>query len=125
MACVAKLGMPWNLWVVVMAAANMMPVLFLGALEAQVILGVFAVSALSMMTLFHKLGFVRLLGMAHVLWLFLVPWLLWRVGDLPSGGLATVVWAVIVINGTSLIFDIADVIRYVRGEREPTVAVSR
>jgi len=121
----AVLGMPkvWVAWVGLMMALNLaMPVYFIESLEARVILAAFLAAAGLMMTLFALKGFVRLLGLAHIFWIPMLPWL---AGRFEPGLLDTVFgkWllAVIVVDGISLMIDAVDVVRYVRGDREPAI----
>jgi hypothetical protein len=75
-------------------------------------------------SLYDQLGYVKLLGLPHiVLWTPLV-WFLWRQSkrpDMPQWPrrILLVVFAVFVV---SLVFDYVDVARYVLGERLPTPA---
>ncbi len=108
----------------VLMAVNMIgPLFFLDRIEGQVVLIVFLLSAGLMMFLYAAKGFTRILGVGHILWLGLVPWL-WSRLDLVQPDGWFFIWIVIVIalNGFSLIVDVIDVIRYARGERRPTVA---
>ncbi|MCF6287380.1 MAG: hypothetical protein L3K26_19695 [Candidatus Hydrogenedentes bacterium] len=106
------------LWVlVVLMGVNMVaPLAFWGTLEAKVVLVTF------MMALTARFGFTRILGLGHIFWIPLIAFLFTRWGlhpaDTPMG-----IWlrVVILINGASLVMDGIDVVRYVRGEREPTV----
>jgi len=73
---VLAMAKPWQLWMVFLVAANLvLPFFFLGTPEATVVLAGVGVSMVIMMTLFAKFGFVRLLGLGHIPWLFTVPWL--------------------------------------------------
>jgi hypothetical protein len=112
-----------QLWLLLMAAANgVVPLFYLDRLEARVVLGTFLIAATLMFALTARFGFTRILGLAHAPWLVLLPYLLTRLGDVPAGDLFGV-WlrGVIVVNGISLLFDAADMIRYARGERTPIV----
>jgi len=116
---------PWVAWVMLLMTVNMVvPILFIERLEAQVVLATMMASAALMMFLFAQKGFVRLLGLGHVLWIPLILWLSARV-DFASASTGFEQWllAVIALNGLSLIIDVADVIRYAKGERTPTLAV--
>lgn len=122
------LAMPkhWVVWLGLLLTANLVgPFFWLGAPEAQVTLLAFMLAALLQMVIFRRLGFVRLLGAGHSPWLFLVPWLAVGLG---SAGLHSAfdywVLSVIVLNGLSLVIDAADVVRWLRGERAPTVGPS-
>jgi len=113
----------WAIWLMVLMAVNMIgPLFFLDRLEGQVVLVVFVLSAGLMMFLYAAKGFTRILGVGHFLWLGLVPWLWARLDAVQSEGLlSNWIIIVIVLNGLSLIIDIVDVIRYARGDRQPTV----
>lgn len=116
---------PWVAWVMLLMTVNMVvPIFFIETLEAQVVLATMMASAALMMFLFAQKGFVRLLGLGHVLWIPLVFWLSARV-DFASASTGLEQWllAVIVLNGLSLIIDAVDVIRYAKGERTPTLTV--
>lgn len=86
--------------------------------------GVFVISAGLMIFLYASRGFSRILGAGHVLWVGLLPWL-WSRHDLIQSDewLSHWIITVIVINGLSLIVDAIDVVRYVRGDRQPTVSI--
>ncbi len=123
MGAVMRLPMPWPLWLLVLVTVNMVaPLFFLGSVEAVAVLIVFGASAMIMMVLYAKYGFVRLLGVGHVAWLGLVPWLAFRLSENAVGSsLWLFIAAVIAADALSLIFDIADVVRYWRGDRAPQV----
>ena len=78
-------------------------------------------AAISVGWLFDRLGYVKLLGLPHiVLWTPLVIYLvaLLRRKDMPNWPR----WIIIVVLGTiliSLAFDYTDVMRYLLGERAP------
>ncbi len=118
-----SMRMPIPLWMGALITANgLAPLFFWNTLEAKVVLITFMVSATIMVTIYARLGFVRLLGLGHILWIPLVIWLWARLGGVELGS-AFAYWilAVMVLNSISLIIDIVDVIRYARGEREPYV----
>jgi hypothetical protein len=120
-----RMPKPWVAWLALLMTANMvMPIFFIETLEAQVVLATMMASAALMMFLFAKKGFVRLLGLGHVLWIPLIFWLSARV-DIASASTGLDQWllAVIGLNGLSLIIDAVDVIRYAKGEREPTLTL--
>jgi len=80
------------------------------------------VSMVIMMTLFAKLGYVRLLGLGHIPWLFTVPWLWSRLSQtIESGPFYYWLLAVVVLDSISLLIDAVDVVRYWKGERQPTI----
>jgi hypothetical protein len=112
-----------QLWLLVMAGMNaVVPLFYLERVEARVILATILVAATSMFALTARFGFTRILGLAHVFWLALVPYLLTRLGEIPADDFFGMwIRGVILVNGTSLVFDVADVIRYARGDRAPMV----
>jgi hypothetical protein len=112
-----------QLWLLVMAGINaVVPLLYLERVEARVVLATILVAATSMFALTSRFGFTRILGLAHVPWLVLVPYLVTRLGEIPADDFFGMwIRGVILVNGTSLVFDAADVIRYARGERAPMV----
>jgi hypothetical protein len=122
--CLLRMPFPWPIWIMALMAANMIgPLFFLDHLEGQVVLAVFVVSAGLMMILYAARGFTRILGAGHVFWLGLLPWLWSRLDSAqPGEWLSHWIIAVIVVNGLSLVIDVVDVVRYVRGDRQPTVA---
>lgn len=62
--------------------------------------------------------FSRLTGLCHLPWLVLLPWLLMRLGD-PDHGVIFTLWLAYtaLTIAVSLIFDVADVVRWLRGDR--------
>jgi hypothetical protein len=123
---VLKLPVAVQAWLGVLMFANaLVPLFFLGHREAQVTLAVFMVSAAMMMTLTHVVGFTRLLGLGHILWIPLLLYLWSRMGghpvDQPYGAWIRIV---MLLNAASLVMDGWDVMRYLRGERGEIVPTS-
>lgn len=117
---------PWVIWVGMLLAANMVaPLFFIETIEAQAVLAAAMAGAMIQMVIFGNQGFVRLLGIGHVFWIPLVLWLLTRLDtdtlETPFG-----MWlgAVMVLNSLSLLIDVVDVIRYIKGERTPLYTLS-
>ena len=116
---------PWLGWIAALMAVNLVaPVFFLPAPEALWTLAAFMAGALTQMVLFSRLGFVRLLGVAHVLWFPLVVWI-WTRMDAATPGDPMYLWmaSLVVLNSISLAIDVADVGRYLFGERTPTLTL--
>lgn len=88
--------------------------------EARWVLAGFLAGAVAMLGLYSQMGYVRLLGLGHVIfWTPVLVYLLrrrahWRVKETLSG--KWIVLAVTVLT-ISLAFDYTDVIRWVLGER--------
>jgi len=113
---------PWNLWVFVMALVNMVVgFLYFPTLEGKLILAALMASFIVMTIVFSKYGFVRLLGLGHVLfWTPLCLWLFMRLQGShfdSSSDLKTWIYTLLAINTASLIIDYIDVIRYLKGDR--------
>ena len=112
-----------RLWLLVLITANLIvPLFFLGRLEAQVVAATLLVSAALMTALTAVSGFTRLLGVGHVLWIPLL-WFLWtRIDQTPAdtffGAWLRIVMA---LNALSLVIDVVDVVRYIAGDREEVV----
>jgi hypothetical protein len=126
MKALLKMPRQWVVWVGLLMALNMLfPLFFLTALEAKVVLATMMASAGLMLFIFAKKGFVRLLGLGHILWIPLIVWLLTRVDFMTADtGFEQWLLAVIVLNGLSLVIDLLDVVRYCEGDRQPTVTLS-
>ncbi len=115
-----KLPTPVIVWMGVLAVANgIAPLLFLGRSEAWVVLVLFFVSAGMMMTVAEVMGFTRLIGVVgHILWPPLLLYLWTRMGAYPVGEpYGAWIRLVMVLNAASLVMDVADLARYLRGER--------
>ena len=95
---------------------------YLTTIEAQVVLGAALIGFVIQIAIFSTQGFVRLLGIGHILWVPMVFWL-WSRLDLAAPGSLFQFWliAVIVLDTISVIIDAADVIRYWNGERDPHI----
>ncbi len=114
---------PWQIWMVFLVTANLvLPFFFLGTSEAVVVLVAAGTGLIIMMGLFAKLGYVKLLGIGHIPWLFTVPWL-WSRLDQAVGSGPFYYWliAVIALDSISLVIDTVDVVRYLKGERTSTI----
>jgi hypothetical protein len=122
---VLAMPMPWPAWVALLFLVNTGAVAFLPRPEAWVVLGGLGLGAMLQMAIFARLGFVRLLGLGHVHWVAMVAWLWSRLDLAAEPALSWWMIAVIVLCGVSLAIDAVDVLRYVRGERAPTVVVDR
>ena len=112
---------PWVGWIMLLMMVNMViPLFYLGTLEGKVVLGAFVLGALLQGGIFSAKGFVRLLGIGHIAWVPMVAWLWTRLDVAPASGLFRY-WllATIVLVSLSLLIDAVDVIRYLRGERDP------
>ncbi len=116
---------PWRMWLGLLIVANMlMPILFIQTREAQVVLISMMVAMTIMTVIFKAKGFVRLLGLGHLPWIPMIPWLWTRLDPTSIDGLFEY-WliAVITLNSVTVIIDTVDVARYVKGERTPSLSL--
>jgi len=120
----ATLRKPWRVWLVVLGLTNMSAVFFLDTLEGKLVLAAIVAGVVFQMSIFAAKGYVRLLGIGHILWLPLVLWLLSRIGDIGTDStFGKWVLAVIVVDGISLIIDMVDVGRHLAGDRTPAITL--
>ena len=118
------LGMkfPWNLWVGLLAMVNMVGgLVYIRTMEGQLALACLMLAFLIMWGIYAKKGFVRLLGLGHLIaW---PPLMIWYAKVLAQGNVegAFKYWlmAVLVVNGISLVIDLVDVVRYSLGDKQP------
>ena len=120
-----SLSMPkgWLIWLMALFLTNLVgAMVYIHTLEGQIVLGGMVVGMVILTAIFGQLGWVRLLGLGHVYWVPMVPWLWSRLGSDGSGS-AFEWWlmAVIVMDSLSLIIDITEVTRYLLGDRTPTL----
>ena len=117
-----KSGAPWVFWwVMFMGAVFTLSIPFaFHRNEARWAAFVMILSFPAMMWLYSQIGYVRLLGIVHiVLWTPLLVYLWkrrdsWRVQETIAGKWVLLLFATITV---SLLFDYADVVRYVAGDR--------
>lgn len=122
-----RFSLGWRAWFWLLLAVNLVgPLFFLSHPEAWVVVLGYALSAAVMVPLHRRMGWVRLLGVAHFPWLVILPWLTARLAaGGPMGALGAWLVAVLAVDGVCLIIDAVDVGRYLAGERRPLVAGAR
>ncbi len=110
---------PVQAWLLLLIAVNLVvPLFFLGHLEAQVAVIVMLISVLLMTGLTALTGFTRLIGLGHIPWVPMVVWLWTRLDQLPADEFFGVwVRVLILLNTISLVIDTVDVVRYAAGDR--------
>ena len=110
-----------RLWFIALVAVNIASLFFIDTIEARVVLAVLLISIIIMTEIYRRLGFVRLLGTGHILWVPMVLWLWMRLNQTPPLDNTFKYWLMIVIamNAISLVIDGIDVIRYIKGDRVP------
>ena len=118
-------GMPLHLqlWVGALVGANIVaPLVFLEHIEAGATLAAGLIGLALMSGLTGRFGFSRIVGLGHVAWLPLLMFLVGSVTEVPPTT-AFGFWlrTVIVLDAISLVFDAADAVRFLRGDRGETV----
>jgi hypothetical protein len=99
---------------------NLSSIFFLPRTEAWVVLGTGLLAATIMTVLHAKLGYVRLLGIGHFVWIPMLIWLGFRLDNILEGTLFRGwILTLMAMNTVSLLLDIIDLIRYLRGDRAP------
>jgi len=108
----------WGAWLVAVNAACL---LFIQHTEAQVALGAVGVAVLAQALIYQRTRFIRLLGVAHLVWVPMLTWMALRLHTLPKEEAAFHVWLITLIatNAVSLAIDAWDATRFVLGERRP------
>ncbi|MFQ5351146.1 MAG: hypothetical protein ACE5EG_11945, partial [Thermoanaerobaculia bacterium] len=119
---IGTLAWPWWLWIGLLTVVNAVaPLFFLGSLEAKVVLAAILVGAVIQLWIVSRRGFVRLLGLGHILvWVPMLLWLVPRLANLDAGTpFGRWLFAVVALDLASLAIDLVDVGRYLAGERQP------
>ena len=119
-----KLPLPVQLWVLPQVVLNgMFPLVYLARAESKMIFLTFLVSFMSMVLITAVTGFTRLLGLGHVFWIPLLLVLWTRLDQIPADDLFGLwIRSLIVLNAASLVLDVVDVTRYIKGNRSEMVA---
>lgn len=114
---IMSMKFPWNAWVVLLGIVNMAGgIIYFSTLEGKLALVALLLSFAVMVAVFAKHGFVRLLGLGHIVgWVPLVILFVLRLGQGAGGLFKAWLITVIFLNTLSLMLDITDVARYLRG----------
>lgn len=113
---------PWNLWVMILSMINFVGgVMFLSTFEGKFALLSMMGAMLVMTLVYAKFGFVRLLGLGHII--FWVPFIFFCIKQLNSWSsldatFRTWILIVMIVNILSLILDFIDVYKFLTGEKE-------
>ncbi len=108
-----------QLWVGWLVVANLAALIFVvKSVEARWVVGLFILNALFMQWLYSQVGYVRLLGLSHVI--FWTPLLiyLWKRRKFTylSTWTGKYLYLVFITDGISLLVDYVDVARYLLGD---------
>ena len=109
-----------RLWCVWLVGVNVACLWFITHIEAQVVLGVTVLAVASQTLIYQRIGFTRILGSTHILWLPMFAWMATRIDTIMSD-LALANWLVLLFatNMVSMVVDTIDAVRFLRGERAP------
>ena len=67
---ITQMPVRWRLWLALLITANLIvPVFFIGHVEAQVVVAALLGSMVLMTVLTRLTGFTRLLGLGHIFWI--------------------------------------------------------
>ena len=91
---------------------------FIKTLEGQVVLATVVATLIVAGQIHRNTPFSRLIGLCHIPWLALLPWLVVRL-QTQEHSIALQVWGyyVVVTIAISLVFDAIDVYRYAKGQK--------
>jgi hypothetical protein len=109
----AKQPLRVSVWVVILALANIASLLFWAAPVAKIIFLTFVLSAISMMILYSCFGFQKILGIAHIFWIYLVPFMLLQL-VYANGIFFLYLITLSLLLTISLVIDAIDVWKYFR-----------
>jgi len=109
-----------RLWCVWLVGVNVACLWFITHIEAQVVLAATAVVVSSQTLIYQRIGFTRILGSTHILWIPMFAWMATRI-DTIMGEPALANWLILLFatNMVSIVVDTIDAIRFLRGERAP------
>lgn len=115
-----------RLWCVWLVAVNLGCLYFIAHLEAQLVLIVTLLAVAAQALIYGRIGFTRILGTTHVLWLPMFAWFATRTDSIAQDP-ALAAWLLVLVatNTSSLVVDTIDAIRFLRGERAPHYSWAR
>lgn len=103
-------------WVAILALVNIASLFFWSDPFAKLIFIAFMASAMAIMALFSYFGFEKILGIGHVLWIFLLPYILLQLTHVEG----TFFLYLVILSAfltISLVFDTIDVRKYIHDKR--------
>ena len=118
---ILALPIGWRLWVLWLMTINTACIFYLSQRPAKIVGIVWLGNIATMMTMYWLFGYVRLLGLSHVIWW--TPLFIWLIPFAfrarASGSYGIWLGLLILSDVTSLLIDYIDVIRYVLGDTAP------
>ncbi len=107
----------WNVWLV---GVNLMCLYFIGHIEAQVVLLTTLISVIVQAMIYGRIGFTRVLGIGHLLWIPMFVWIAARADSIATHpDLQTWIILLAITNAVSFAIDLTDIARFAKGERAP------
>lgn len=117
-----RFPIPLRLWIGTLIVINMGGIALYEGPEVMAAAIIFNVGAMIMSYIYSQHGFVRLLGVGHIGWPPMMAWIWFvRLPEIEDESLHSWLTALVVINGLSVILDTMDVIKYINGEKKPTM----
>lgn len=109
-----------RVWCVWLVGVNLACLYFITHIEAQVVLAATAIAVVAQTLIYQRIGFTRILGSTHALWIPMFIWMATRI-DTIMGEPALANWLVLLFatNMVSLVVDTIDAVRFLRGKRTP------
>ena len=100
-------------WTVILAVANLASIVFWASPLAKVIFLTFLMSATVKLILYSCFGFEKILGIAHVFWIYLIPFIVLQLAY--TGGVFFVyLIALTLLLIVGLVIDVIDIWKYFR-----------
>jgi hypothetical protein len=103
-------------WVAILALANITSLFFWSEPVAKVIFITFLVSAVTLMAMYSYFGFEKILGIGHVFWIFLLPYILLYLVRI-DGRFFLYLLTLSIFLTISLVFDAIDVWKFFHEKR--------
>ena len=99
--------------VVILALANIASLLFWAEPLAKIIFVTFILSSMAKIILYSCFGFEKILGIAHIFWLYLIPFIVLQLVYMEGVFLVYLVVLALLLC-ISLVYDAIDIWRYFR-----------
>ena len=114
-------GQNWRIWLwggLLNIPQVLGGLIFVRSAEGLLILVTVILTLLIAGQMHRREPFSRLIGLCHLPWIALLPWIVWRIMAVDHSGIqkAWMIYVVVTIL-VSLLFDTFDVVRYFRGDK--------
>ena len=109
-----------RLWCIWLVGVNLGCLLFITHIEAQVVLAVTVLALVVQTLIYQRIGFTRILGAAHIVWVPMFAWFATRLDTIANDpGLAHWLLLLLITNLISMLVDATEAVRFIRGKRAP------